>query len=155
VPKASLYAIFGSKDELIRAYLERRHEARRERIEQAFAGRDTPLERLLAVFDDLFSLPDCRGCAFINASAEPPIGGATEQATQEYRAWLVELFRDQAEAAGAANPEALAAQLILLYDGAAVGTRMDGPSAARPAARQPAEVLVDAATKRPRLARAK
>ena len=37
VAKASLYTNFGSKDELIRAYLERRHTSRRERIEQAIA----------------------------------------------------------------------------------------------------------------------
>jgi len=158
VSKASLYAHFGSKDELIRAYLEGRHEARRRRIEQAFARYDTPRERLLAVFDvlaDRLSRPESRGCAFIRAGAESPIGSATERATQEYRAWVVELFTDQAQAAGAADPEALAAQLILLYDGAAVGTRMDGPSTAPAAARQAAELLVDAATKRPRRARAK
>jgi AcrR family transcriptional regulator len=158
VAKASLYALFGSKDELIRAYLERRHEARRRRIEQAFTRCDTPRERLLAVFDvvaDLLSRPDHRGCAFINAGAESPLGGATEQATQDYRAWVVELFTDQAQAAGAADPGALAAQLILLYDGAAVGARMDGPSIAPTAARQAAELLVDAATKRRRRTRAK
>jgi AcrR family transcriptional regulator len=158
VAKASLYALFGSKDELIRAYLERRHEARRRRIEQAFARYDSPRERLLAVFDvlaDLLSRPDCRGCAFINAGAESPIGGATEQATQEYRAWVVELFTEQARAAGVTDPEALAAQLILLYDGAAVGVRMDGPSTAPAAARQAAEMLVDGATKSPRRARAR
>jgi AcrR family transcriptional regulator len=153
VAKASLYATFGSKDELIRAYLERRHEARRRRIDEAFARCDTPRERLLAVFDvlaHLLSQPNCRGCAFINAGAESPIGSATEQATQEYRAWVIELFTEQAKAAGAADPEALAAQLTLIYDGAAVGVRMDGPSTAPAAARQAAELLVDAATKRAR-----
>jgi AcrR family transcriptional regulator len=157
VSKASLYTLFGSKDELIGAYLERRHETRRRRIEEAFAGCDTPRERLLAVFDvvtDLLSRPDHRGCAFINAGAESPIGTATEQATEEYRAWLVGLFTGNAQEAGAADPEGLAAQLMLLYDGAAVGARMDGPSAAPGAARQAAELVVDAATKRPRRARA-
>jgi AcrR family transcriptional regulator len=158
VSKASLYALFGSKDELIRGYLERRHEARRWRIEQAVARYDTPRERLLAVFDvlaDRLSRPESRGCAFINAGAESPLGSATEQATQAYRAWVVELFTEQARAAGATDPEALAAQLILLYDGAAVVVRMDGPSTAPAAARQAAELLVDTATKRPRRARAK
>jgi AcrR family transcriptional regulator len=158
VAKASLYAVFGSKDELIRSYLERRHEARRARIEQAFAGHDTARARLLAIFDvlaELFARPDRRGCAFINAGAESSSGSATEQATREYRAWVVELFSDQARAAGAADPGALAAQLVLLYDGAAVGVRMDGPSTVPAAARQAAELLVDAATTRERRARAR
>jgi len=107
------------------------------------------------VLDGRLSRVESRGCAFINASAESSIGSATEQATSEYRAWVVELFTDQAQAVGAADPEALAAQLILLYDGAAVGTRMDGPSTAPGAARQATELLVDAATQRPRRARAK
>jgi hypothetical protein len=47
----------------------------------------------------------------------------------------------------------LAAQLVLLYDGAAVGVRMDGPSTVPAAARQAAELLVDAATKGERRAR--
>jgi hypothetical protein len=47
----------------------------------------------------------------------------------------------------------LAAQLILLYDGAAVGVRMDGPSTAPAATRQAAELLVDAALKRPKRAK--
>jgi hypothetical protein len=82
-----------------------------------------PRERLLAVFDVLagrLARPESRGCAFINAGPESPLGSATERATQEYRAWVVEVSTDQARAAGAADPEALAAQLILLYDGAAV-----------------------------------
>src|SRR6186713_216247 len=52
VAKASLYNTFGSKDELIRAYLAARHEARKERIQQRLAGMATPKEKILAVFDD-------------------------------------------------------------------------------------------------------
>jgi hypothetical protein len=63
---------------------------------------------------------------------------------------VIELFTEQAKTAGAADPEALAAQLTLIYDGAAVGVRMDGPSTGPAAARQAAELLVDAATKRAR-----
>jgi AcrR family transcriptional regulator len=158
VAKASLYATFGSKDELIRAYLERRHEALRLLIEQAFAHCDTPRERLLAVFDvvaGVFSQPNCRGCPFINAGAESTMGSATEEATQSYRAWLIAVLTEQATAAGAADPAALAIQLTVIYDGAAVGVRMDVPSTAPAAARQAAQLLIDAATKRPQRACAK
>ncbi|HSS88036.1 MAG TPA: TetR/AcrR family transcriptional regulator, partial [Streptosporangiaceae bacterium] len=49
VAKASLYNTFGSKDELVRAYLEMRHASVTERIMQAVERYDTPRERLLAV----------------------------------------------------------------------------------------------------------
>ena len=42
VAKASLYGTFGSKDELVRAYLERRSMMRRERISQRIAQHDVP-----------------------------------------------------------------------------------------------------------------
>ena len=51
VAKASLYNTFGSKDELVRAYLETRHASVTQCIMQAVDRYDTPRERLLAVFD--------------------------------------------------------------------------------------------------------
>src|SRR6202035_1080275 len=49
VAKASLYNTFGSKDELVRAYLQTRHATVTQRITQAVERYDTPRERLLAV----------------------------------------------------------------------------------------------------------
>jgi AcrR family transcriptional regulator len=143
VAKTSLYANFGSKDELIRSYLERRHESRRERIERAIAVHESPRERILAVFDQL---GDLRGCPFIGAGAEAPAESPIEQANDAYRAWVRSMFRTLARNAGASDPATLAAQLQLLYDGAAVGARMDRNSRAAKKARMAAETLVDAAT---------
>src|ERR1700710_1511256 len=70
VAKASLYSAFGSKDELIRSYLERRHEARKTRIAAKLARYDAPRDRLLGVFEaqsDVFAEPGFKGCAFVNA----------------------------------------------------------------------------------------
>src|SRR5438105_15067809 len=53
VAKASLYSSFGSKDELVRCYLEDRHATRKERIERLVEATDDPRERILAVFDYL------------------------------------------------------------------------------------------------------
>jgi AcrR family transcriptional regulator len=148
VAKASLYNAFGSKDELIRAYLMARHAARRERMSLELATRfDTPRERLLGVFDvlgDSFVEPGFHGCAFVNASAEARPGSPIEQATDEYRAWVRSLFVDLARAAGAPDPQQLARQLILLYDGAGIGARMDRDPAAAAAARAVAAALLDA-----------
>src|SRR6202008_777880 len=51
VAKASLYNTFGSKDELVRAYLQARHASVTQRITQAVERYDTPRARLLAVFE--------------------------------------------------------------------------------------------------------
>src|SRR6266536_1631458 len=42
VAKATLYSAFGSKEELIRAYLQRRHERRQERITRGLERYDNP-----------------------------------------------------------------------------------------------------------------
>jgi AcrR family transcriptional regulator len=148
VAKATLYSTFGSKDELIRAYLVQRHDVRRERIGQAIARQVEPRERLLAVFDylaDAFADSGFHGCAFVNASAEALPGSPIEQASDDYRAWVRQLLTDLAREAAAADPEMLARQLHLLYDGAAVSARMDhDPTAAGPA-RAVAAVLIDGA----------
>src|SRR5215471_13458748 len=67
VAKASLYNTFGSKEELVHAYLEGRHAAMTGRITKAIARYDNPRDRLLGVFDaqgELFAEPGYRGCAF-------------------------------------------------------------------------------------------
>ena len=151
VAKATLYSAFGSKDELIRAYLEARHEARKQRIARALADCETPRERMLAVFDaqsELFAAPGYRGCPFMNASAEARPGSAAEVVSQQTRTWTRSLFRDLAEQAGADDPERLAGQLVLLYDGALVGARMDQNAGAAAGAREIAATLIDAATSR-------
>lgn len=107
VAKASLYNTFGSKDELIRAYLAARHEARKECIQQRLAGMATPKEKILAVFEDQCEVARTkgfRGCAFIRASAE--LGGeeGIRGVCDESRGWLRGLFADLATQAGAAHP---------------------------------------------------
>jgi AcrR family transcriptional regulator len=143
VAKTSLYTNFGSKDELIRSYLERQHESRRERIERAIAAYKSPRERILAVF---YQLGDLRGCPFIRAGAEAPAASPIEQANDAYRAWVRSLFLSLARSAGAIDPATLATQLQMLYDGAAVSARMDRNSRAAKKARAAAATLVDAAT---------
>lgn len=148
VAKGSLYYIFGSKDELVRAYLTGRHATWAGRVEEGVARVADPRERLLAVFDvltELFAEPDYKGCAFLNANGEAKPGGVEEQATEQFRGWLRDLFTGLAAAAGARAPEHLTEQLILLYDGATVASQMDHNLAAAKAARGVAESLVDGA----------
>src|SRR3984885_4484556 len=132
VAKASLYNTFGSKDELVRAYLEGRHAQTSERITRYLERYSTPRERLLGVFEaqgELFASPGFRGCAFVSASAESP-GELVEQAASDYRGWVRTLLVDLAREAGAPSPETLGRQLHLLYDGGSLSARMDHDPAA-------------------------
>jgi AcrR family transcriptional regulator len=129
VAKASLYSTFGSKEALVHAYLEDRHDRQLARLRAAVqdAG-DDPTERILAVFDAQaagFRRPTYHGCAFAMASAEAPPGGRIELATESYRADIRELFTGLATEARVADPELLASQLQLVYDGGALSMRMD------------------------------
>jgi AcrR family transcriptional regulator len=148
VAKASLYNTFGSKDELVKAYLEGRHARMSDRVNRYIVRYDDPRDKLLGVFEaqgELFAEPTFRGCAFASASAESP-GPAVSMATSSYRAWMRGLLTDLARQAGAADPEALGRQLQMLWDGASLSTRMDGSAAdAAAAARAAAVVLLGAA----------
>ena len=149
VAKASLYNLFGSKEQLVEAYLDARHATTREQVERALTRFRTPRERLLGVFDaqgQLFTQPDFNGCAHMTASAEALPGSPVEGATDRYRLWVRALFTDLAREAGAADPDDLARQLHLLYDGAGVTARMDRDPSAATTARAAAALLFDAAT---------
>lgn len=149
VAKASLYSCFGSKDELIRAYLEGRHEIRRSRLLAGLERHDDPRDRLLGVFDVLAEMAHdsgFRGCAFYNASAESAPGGVVDEVATANRAWTRGLFTELARDAGAHDPIMLAEQLMVLYDGATAGARMDRRAAAAVTARGVAAMLIDAAT---------
>jgi AcrR family transcriptional regulator len=136
VAKASLYSSFGSKEALVRAYLEGRHEIRRKRLLAGLERFDNPRDRLLGVFDvlaELTATPGFRGCAFYNASAESVAeGGAVEQVSNANRAWTRGLFTELARDAGVSDAAGLADQLMLLYDGAfatAASLGSSGPTA--------------------------
>jgi AcrR family transcriptional regulator len=148
VAKASLYDCFGSKEELIRAYLQQRHEARQLRLRDRLARYATPREKILAVFDSMAETaakPDFRGCAFARASAEARPGSSVKAMCDESRAWNLTLFADLARQAGAADPDRVGQQLRLIYDGASVSAHVDANSSAVAAARAMAEMLLDQA----------
>jgi AcrR family transcriptional regulator len=149
VTKASLYNTFGSKDELVRAYLENHLRTRQDRVAKILATDTTPRQHILSVFAEVenqLAGSAFRGCRFISAAAESQPGEAGALVANEYRAWLRSLFTDLAEAAGARDPKQLGRQLFLLYDGAAVAARMDRDrGAAAKAVVSAVESLLDAA----------
>jgi len=151
VAKASLYGNFNSKDDLVRAYLDSRFEARRAAIETKLALHKAPREKMLAVFDamtEAIAKPNYRGCAFLRATAEMPADASGRQVCRDARRWTRELLSGLAKEAGAVDPDALAKQLVLLYDGAAASVQMDRDHAAGAAAMAAAALLIDAASEK-------
>jgi AcrR family transcriptional regulator len=148
VAKGSLYNTFGSKENLVRTYLQARHGGTLAGLRRAIERHSDPRQRLLAVFDaqaELFAEPTFRGCAFVTASAEAPDGGVIAQAADEYRREIRGLLIELARQAGASDPPLLGRQLQLLYDGGGLSARMDHDPHAAAQAKAAAEVLLDAA----------
>ena len=154
VAKASLYANFKGKDDLVRAYLDARFEARRAAIETKLALQEAPRGKMLAVFNAMtepLAKRNYRGCAFLRATAEMAADASGREVCRNARRWTRELLSGLAKEAGASNPDVLAKQLVLLYDGAAASAQMDRDPAAAAEARAAAVLLIDAAcTKRVR-----
>ena len=145
VAKASLYDCFGSKDELVRSYLEARHTARQARIDEWISRYDTPQKKILGIFellDELASQPGYKGCAFVRARADDGASDKVKAASDQSRAFTLGLFTSLAREAGAADPAQLGQQLLLLYDGASVAAHLDrNRNAARLARELAAQML--------------
>jgi AcrR family transcriptional regulator len=148
IAKASLYAHYASKDELVAACLRRQGDALRAGLEQNLS--DPSLDarsKLLRIFDlqtQQIASPGFRGCPFQNTGSEfTDAGHPANVVTVTYRRWIHDLFTSLVREAGLRNPEAVAGALIVLHDGAAAAAQMDGgPEAARHA-RWAAEQLLD------------
>jgi AcrR family transcriptional regulator len=119
--KMTLYRGFGSKDELVAAWLRRRREQWWAAVEQSETGERGPLDRMLALVDSV-EADACqsryRGCAFLRTSAEypdaaHPVRRICAEHVRSIRAYIAELARQ----AGAAEPDVLADQLIVVLEG--------------------------------------
>jgi AcrR family transcriptional regulator len=150
VAKASFYKHFPSKDDLILAFLKRRDALLRHWLEQT-VERLSPnaADKPLAVFDALaqrFASNDFRGCAFINSMVElANRDHVAHLAADEHKRHVTAYISGLLKAAGIADPENLAHELMILMDGAIVTAVREGtPDAARSAKRIAAVLLRDA-----------
>ncbi|HET7901942.1 MAG TPA: helix-turn-helix domain-containing protein [Candidatus Nanopelagicales bacterium] len=156
VTKRTLYDRFGSKEELVLAYLRRREQLWRAMLAQHLQKHPEPgRDRVLAVFDAGAQMHDrtSKGCSAVNARAEEApdaVGHAIAEEVVAQKAWMRKRFEALCREAGYADPSALGAQLQILFDGALVtfGTR----AVKRPlgVARETASVLLDHAATRGR-----
>ncbi len=156
--KASLYAHYGSKDDLVRAYLERQAQAWMTRVQERVAPADgrAGLLRLFDMLGEFVRDEDFRGCPFLNAAselAEPSHPGRAVMRRQ--REWLHGLIRGLLSAAGVHDLDRVSRAVVVLHDGALASAVLDGDTGAAAAARFAVEHLLDAtASSSPRRARA-
>ena len=127
VSKRTLYQQFGSKDELVAASLDQAGDA----ITAMYLPAGDPLDpnrpardQILAVFDgqrDWTKAAEFRGCPFINTAMELPDPQHPARAVAlTYKLRLRGFFATQAERGGCADPQLLADQLLVIFDGAIV-----------------------------------
>ena len=147
IPLKRLYAAFPSKDALLVEVMHYRMGIWDAGIAKATASAETPIDKLLAIYDfldDWFRTDDFRGCGFINAFGElgasspgvAEVAHGQKAAFQRYVAQLV---------AELGAPPALAAQLALLAEGAQTTAAISGTPEAAAHARAAAKTLIEVA----------
>ena len=145
ITKKTIYDRFRSKDNLIALYLHRRDQAYR-RWMGDWVGERPETPPLLGTFDAMsawLARHGTRGCAFVNASGElaDPEHPA-HRITRDHKAWLRGYLHDLAADARLNHPEALAAQLLTLHEGATVLYSVGADPSAAETARDAAATLL-------------
>jgi len=129
VAKMSFYRHFPSKNDLILAFLQIRHEAWMARFTAAVESAASKRPGLPALADALaswFADADYRGCAFINAVAEsrvpatPEVGAIAASHKAELRDWIAAY----AGRCGLARPAQAADEAMLVVEGMIVRFQM-------------------------------
>ncbi|MFJ4221651.1 TetR/AcrR family transcriptional regulator [Curtobacterium luteum] len=125
VTKATFYKHYGSKDNLILAYIRSQHEATQQRFEELVAAADSPTEAVrawVAAVSDQVDRPGFRGCAFLNAAAEyhdprDPV----REVVATHRDWYTDRLATLLQEAGHPLAGDGADELMLARDGAMTG----------------------------------
>jgi AcrR family transcriptional regulator len=126
VTRVTFDRLFGSKDDLIVAYLAARSVRDRARVEAAWlATPDDPSAVLRAIVADVVAQsrePVFRGSPYINAAAEyADADHPVRRVVAEHRAWFRLIMVELLTELGRPNADAAADQMVLLHDGGMVG----------------------------------
>lgn len=152
ISKETLYRHFGSKDGLVQAVLaERSARVTRWLRKAAETAGDDPADQLAAVFNALgrwYAEPSFRGCAIVNAAAQHHDYPARPTAVRHLTRHL-DLLREIAARANAADPDLLARQLLMLIEGATVVADHLGADGTARDAEEAALALLRASTNQP------
>ncbi|AMY07955.1 putative HTH-type transcriptional regulator YxaF [Luteitalea pratensis] len=149
VAKASLYAHYRSKDDLVAAYLRQRSKEMQTTLEAELARITDPTQRLLHLFDRNVAWVDSgafRGCPFQNAQSELSCPTHPARAAlAEHQAWMRALVTRLVHAAGIDNAELFTGALLALLTGAGARALAEQSAAAAHDARWAAAQLIAAA----------
>jgi AcrR family transcriptional regulator len=151
VARQTMYRHFGSKQELVLAFMQRREQVWTRDWLQTEAERraEDPRDRLLAifdVFDEWFHRPDFEGCSFINVMLEhPDESHPLHQAAAAYLAGIRGFLARLAREAGVADAEAFARQWHILMKGSIVAAG-EGDQEAAKRAQSVARLVLERAT---------
>ncbi|MFG2130868.1 TetR/AcrR family transcriptional regulator [Streptomyces sp. NPDC048751] len=131
VSKRSMYQLFESKGELLAASLQERAASYVATLLPAADDGRSPRERILHVFERAESeagAPDFQGCRYLVVQIElKDQSHPASRVARRVKENLTAFFRAEAEQGGASDPDLLARQLILVFDGASAraGIRAD------------------------------
>lgn len=126
VSVVTLYKHFSSKDNLLREVLVRRLDAWIEHWDAAIEAAASPADRLLAVFDAVESFRAAAGrtqwCCFLATASERPapargVSDRVHELVEQDTRLVSERLEELARAAGHRDAAAVAATLLVLYNG--------------------------------------
>ncbi|HEY2050804.1 MAG TPA: TetR/AcrR family transcriptional regulator [Caulobacteraceae bacterium] len=149
VAKTSLYRHFGTKDDLIAAFLDREDQefwtkwdqVAEQHAEDARAELDAHLQWI----GERVGRANYRGCPQINVAAEFPEGDhPARKVAQAHKREMRRRLKVIAERLHAASPDQLAGQLSVLINGAFVSSQIFEPGEATALLRRAADALVAA-----------
>ncbi|WP_427132272.1 TetR/AcrR family transcriptional regulator [Pseudarthrobacter sp. S9] len=122
VSKRSMYELFDSKDDLLAASLEERAADFVAGLQPPAGDGRSPRERILHVFQQVESqagAPEFHGCRYLAVQIElKDHNHPASQVARRIKGNLTAFFRAEAAQGGANDPDLLARQLSLVFDGA-------------------------------------
>lgn len=144
LPLKRIYQLFPGKDDMVVAFLRRRHDRMMAAVEACVADIKRPQARVLAIFDYLdewFREPGFRGCPWMNAHGElgptnPAVAAEVHHHQRAFRKLVTGI------AAGAGYPPEVSNAIYLLAEGAVATAAVQHTATPAAEARHAAEMLL-------------
>jgi len=152
VARKSLYNNFASKNDLVFAYIQERHQEWLDLYELQASKAESPRGLVLAVFDAYIDHANAayihgfRGCGLLNVAAELPAGAPGRLAVRGHKEQVESILNTKLAMIFPSDRAAeLAEQLAFVLEGAVARAGLEGSASRLVQARKIAASLVDAA----------